>query len=292
MKPARSFLFVPGNKAAWIEKSVTAGADALILDLEDSVPAGEKSSAREIVASKIAWLAERKQRVYVRVNRSPYLYDLDDLLAVVKPGLEGIFISKPNGTPDVDTASAMVSEAELRNGLPQGTINLIPLLETAKSMQFAYEIATRPRVGAICGASAKNADSARALGYVWSPDGRETLYLKSRTVMAARAAGKRAIGGLWQQIRDLEGLKVSSRRDRELGMDGELVLHPTNVPVINEVYTPTPEEVAYYRGMIKAVEEAQKAGRASAVYDGEHVDLAHLHTARDVIALADAFGKS
>lgn len=292
MRPARSFLFVPGNKAAWIEKSITAGADALILDLEDSVPATEKASARQVVASKIAWLAERKQRVYVRVNRSPYLYDLDDLLAVVKPGLEGIFISKPNGTPDVDTASSMVSEAELRSGLPQGTINLIPLLETAKSMQFAYEIATRPRVGAICGASAKNADSARALGYVWSPDGRETLYLKSRTVMAARAAGKRAIGGLWQQIRDLEGLKVSSRRDRELGMDGELVLHPTNVPVVNEVYTPSPEEVAYYRGMIKAVEEAQKAGRASAVYDGEHVDLAHLHTARDVIALADAFGKS
>ena len=292
MKPARSFLFVPGNKGPWIEKSIASGADALILDLEDSVPPAEKAAARGIVAGKIAWLAERKQRPYVRINRSPYLYDLDDILAVVKPGLEGIVISKPNGAPDVDTASAMISEAEMRNGLPQGSINLIPLLESAKAMQFAYEIAVRPRVGAIVGASAKNADSARALNFVWSPEGRESHYMKSRAVMAARAAGKRVIGGVWQQIRDLEGLRAASRRDRELGMDGELALHPTNVPIINETYTPSPETVAYYRGMIKAVEEAEAAGRASAVYDGEHVDLAHVQTARDVIALAEALTKS
>ena len=291
MKPARSYLFVPGNKASWIEKSVTAGADALILDLEDSVPPSEKAAARGVVASKIEWLVAQRQRVYVRVNRSPHLYDLDDLFAVVKPGLEGIFISKPNGTPDVDTASSMIAEAEMRNGMPIGSVNLIPLLETAKSMQFAYEIATRPRVGAIVGASAKNADSGRALGFVWSAEGRETLYMKSRVVMAARAAGKRAIGGIWQQIRDLEGLREASRRDRALGMDGELALHPTNVPVINEAYTPTSEEISYYKGMIKALDGAQAAGRASAVYDGEHIDLAHMQTARDILALATELGK-
>jgi len=286
MKPIRSFLFIPGNKASWIEKSVTSGADALILDLEDSVPPSEKATARSIVASKIAWLAEKRQRVYVRINRSPYLYDYEDLMAVTKPGLEGIGISKPNGCEDVDTASSMIAEAEMRNGLPIGGIKIMPLLETARALQFAYEIACRPRVPAIVGATARNADVARSLGYIWSADGRESLYFKSRVVMAARAAGKYPIGGLWQQVHDLEGLAESSRRDRALGMSGELVLHPTNVPIVNKTYTPSPEDVAYYQGMIDALEAAETAGRASVVYEGEHVDIAHVKTAREVIELA------
>ena len=90
MKPVRSFLFVPGNRESMIEKAVGAGADALILDLEDSVPAGEKIVARELVAGKIAELTRKGQRVWVRINRSAYLYDFDDLLAVVCLGLEGM----------------------------------------------------------------------------------------------------------------------------------------------------------------------------------------------------------
>lgn len=290
LKPTRSFMFVPGNKESMIEKSAGAGADALILDLEDSVPIGEKVEARALVASKIDWLIEKGQRIYVRINRSPHLYDLDDLLAVVRPGVEGIYISKPNGFVDVVTASSMISEAEARNGVELGSLGLIPLLETAKALQEAYEIACVPRVTAIVGATAKNADVARALNTVWSPEGRETLYLKSRIVMAARAAGKRPIGGVWQQIRDLDGLRASSLKDRALGMDGELALHPSNVPIINEVYSPSEEEVSYYRGMIDALEAAQAAGRASVVYDGEHIDIAHAKTAQDIIALAEALG--
>jgi citrate lyase subunit beta/citryl-CoA lyase len=286
MKPIRSFLFVPGNKAGWIEKSIAAGADALILDLEDSVPPAEKAPARGIVASKVDWLVENGQRVYVRINRSPHLYDYDDVMAMTRRGVEGIFISKPNGCEDVDTASAMIAEGELRSGLPIGGIKLIPLLETARALQFAHEIACRPRVSAIVGATAKNADVARALGSVWSAEGRESLYFKSRVVMAAHAAGKLAVGGVWQQVRDLEGLAESSRKDRALGMDGELVLHPSNVPIVNKTYTPSADDVAYYQGMIDALEAAQAAGRASAIYDGEHIDIAHVKTAREIIALA------
>ena len=114
MKPIRSFLFVPGNKASWIEKSVAAKADALILDLEDSVPPDHKVEARGIVQSKLAWLAEQKQRTWVRINRSPHLYDFDDILAIVGPHVEGIVISKPCGPEDIDTVSSMLSEAEYR----------------------------------------------------------------------------------------------------------------------------------------------------------------------------------
>lgn len=286
MKPIRSFLFVPGNKGDWIEKSITARADALILDLEDSVPADFKVQARGIVQSKLAWLAERKQRTFVRINRSPHLYDFDDILAIVGPHVEGIVVSKPVGPEDIDCVSMMLSEAESRKGARLGSTRVIPLLETARSMQLAYEIALRERVSAICGATAKNADAARALGYVWTPGARESLYMKSRAVMAARAAGKLPIGGVWQQIRDLDGLKAAAELDRQLGMSGELLLHPSNVPIINQIYSPSTAEVAYYEGLIAALEKAQAEGRASTTYDGEHIDIAHAATARDIIALA------
>ena len=290
MKPVRSFLFVPGHRESMIEKAVCAGADARILDLEDSVPAGEKIVARELVAGKIAELSRKNQRVWARINRSTYLYDLDDLLAVVRPGLEGIFISKPNGPEDVHTAASMTAEAESRNGLAFGTVRLIPLLESARSMQLCFEIAQIPRVAALVGSAGKNGDSARALSLVWSPDRREALYLKSRVVMAARAAGKLPIGGLWHQVKDLEGQEEASRLDRQLGMSGELILHPGQVEVANRAYSLTVEEIAYYRGMIEALEKAQAGGRASVLYEGEHIDIAHVNTARTMIEMAEEFG--
>jgi citrate lyase subunit beta / citryl-CoA lyase len=289
MKPIRSFLFVPGNKASWMEKVIGAKADALILDLEDSVPPAHKAEAREIVKSKLAWLAEQGQRIWVRINRSPHLYDFDDILAVVNPLVEGIVISKPCGPEDIHTVSSMLSEAEYRNGVELGHTKVIPLLETARSLQFAYEIALCERVPAIVGATAKNADVARALKTVWSLDGRETLFLKSRIVMAARAAGKLPLGGVWQQVHDLEGLKVSSEKDRQLGMSGELLLHPSNVEIVNKMYSPSDEEVTFYEGMVAALEKAEAEGRASCIYDGEHIDIAHVKTAREIIDLARSF---
>jgi len=289
MKPVRSFLFVPGNKAGWIDKAPASGADALILDLEDSVPPAEKAAARETVRTKLASLAERGQRTWVRINRSPHLYDFDDLQAVVDRHVEGIVLSKPIGPEDIDTASAMVAEIEYRKGLPVGATLLLPILETARSMQLAYEIAQKPRVAALAGLAAKNGDVARALGVGWTAEGRESLFLKSRAVMAARAAGKQPIGGLWQQVHDLDGLKKACEEDRLLGMSGQFLLHPSNVQTCNRVFSPSPEEVAYYRGMVEALEQAQAAGRASTIYDGEHIDFAHVTTAREILALAAAF---
>ena len=129
----------------------------------------------------------------------------------------------------------------------------------------------------------------RALGVGWTPEGRESLFLKSRVVMAARAASKHPIGGLWQQVHDLEGLTKAVIEDRYLGMSGQLLLHPSNVSIVNRIYSPSPEEVTYYRGLIEAVERAQAAGRASTIYDGEHVDIAHANTAREFINLARSF---
>ncbi len=286
MKPIRSFLFVPAIRESWIDKVPGYGADAVILDLEDSVPEDAKAQAREIARGRIGPLARAGQRVHVRINRSPFLYSFEDILAVVTEGLEGIVLPKPEGPEDIDTVSAMLAEAELRNGRPIGGTLLVATLESARSIQFAYEIARRERVGMIAGVSARNGDVQRSVGYQWTPEGMESLHLKSAAVIAARAAGKLPLGGLWQDIRDLEGLRRAARKHRELGFVGEFVLHPSNVPVVNEAYSPSVEELAYYEGMVRAYDEAVRAGRGAIIYQGEHIDLAHVRTAREIVALA------
>jgi citrate lyase subunit beta/citryl-CoA lyase len=289
--PIRSFMFVPGNRASMIDKCASAGADAVILDLEDSVPAADKAAARELVSGKIAQLAQAGQRTYVRINRSRHLYSFEDVLAVVQPGLEGIVLSMPDGPEDVALAAALLAEAEERNGVAQGSVGIVPALETPRGLQLAYECAQAQRVTALIGASARNADLQRAMGWEWSPDSFESQYMKSRVVMACRAAGKHPIGGIWQQVHDLDGLRNYAVLDRKLGMGGTTILHPSNAAVVNEIFMPSDEDVAYYEGMVAAHEEAVRQGRASVMYKGEHIDTAHASTARQKVALARSFRK-
>ena len=253
------------------------------------MPHDAKSAARALVARKIAGLAGAGQRVYVRINRSPFMYSMEDLLAVAVPGLEGIVLSKPNGPEDIDMASMMVAEAELRNGLAAGSIGLVPTLETARSIHFAHDIALRPRVTAIAVAAARNGDVARSVGFQWTRDGLESLPFKVAALVAARAAGKMPITGLWQEVHDIEGLKLAAAAHRRLGFVGEMLLHPSNVAPVNAIYSPSDEDVAYYRGMIEAFERAQADGRAAVIYDGEHIDYAHVKTAREIVEQARQF---
>ncbi len=288
MIPIRSFMFVPGHRAGWIDKCPSAGADAIVLDLEDSVPPAEKLAARQISGSRISGLSAQAQRVYVRVNKSTHIYDLGDLLAVVRPGLEGIVLSMPNGPEDVALAAALIAEAEDRNGVTAGSVGIVPALETPRSLQFAFECAVHPRVTALIGASAKGADLERSMGFQWTEAGTESLYLKSRTIMAARAAGKLPIGGIWQQVHDLDGLRRHAAIDRQLGMAGITILHPSNAPVANAVFSPSTEELNRATALVEAYEAAQRSGRGSVMFGGEHIDKAHLETARAMLALVKA----
>lgn len=291
MKPIRSFLFVPAHKEKWVARIADFGADAVILDLEDSVPVDLKPAARAIAGDAIGELAAAGQRVYVRVNPTPYIYDLEDLHAVIQSGCEGLVLSKTSGPEGVATLDALVSDIELRAGLDVGHTRFLPVLESARAIQFAFEIAEHPRVVTLCAASARNGDVARAMGFEWTEAGLESLYLESRAVLAVRAAGKSCpIAGLWQDVHDLDGLRRYCEFHRQLGFKGEMILHPSNVAVANAVFTPGEAELDYYRGMIEAFETAERGGRAAIVYEGEHVDYAHVATAREVLAMARDLG--
>ncbi|MCM3569016.1 CoA ester lyase [Neobacillus mesonae] len=284
MKIYRTLLFIPGIKKQWFANITSSQADAVILDIEDSVAVELKTLARQYVSEAISELSSKGVHVFVRINVGPEGFNLEDIKAIVKVGLQGIVIPKVDGPDDIDRLSSLVKENEERQGLPAGSIRFLPILETAKSMQLAYEIASCKRVMGIAGLSAKNGDVARALGYQWTAEGLETLFMRSKVVMAARAAGVMPIGGLWQDVHNLEGLRKSSKFNRQLGFDGELVLHPSNVPIVNEIYSLSDDEIAYYREMVEVFERAEKQGKTAIMYKGEHIDYAHVKTAKEVLS--------
>ena len=288
MRNYRSLLFVPAIKKNWFEKIPSYGSDGVILDLEDSVPIQLKTEARANVEQAIPELSAKGVHVFVRINRVDE-FDREDLKAVVQNGLSGIVLPKLDGPGEIGALSRVLDRLEEEKGLEKGFVKLLPILETAKSMQLAYEIACCERVMGIAGLSAKNGDVARALGYQWTTEGLETLFMRSKVVMAARAAGVQPIGGLWQDVHNLDGLRKSASFNRQLGFVGELILHPSNAPIVNEIYAPSEEDIEYYSGMVEAFEAAERNGVSAIMYRGEHIDYAHVKTAREMLTIAEQY---
>ena len=236
MQPLRSLLFVPGNKPTWMEKALQYGADALILDLEDSVPGSDKPSARVHVRQALERLHDRGPLLAVRINALDTGLAGDDLDAILCPGLTAIVAPKVETPHDVVVLDTLLTQGERRADMALGQVEIFPTLETAKGIYHAYHIASSSaRVPTLCGTAGQGGDTARSLGYVWSQAGSETLYIRSKVLLEARAAGVTyPLMASWFNITDLEGLRADARLNRQLGYSGQVVIHPTHVPVVNE----------------------------------------------------------
>jgi len=281
MRPYRSILFVPGHKPTWAQKALSSGADAIILDLEDSVPAEEKAAARTVVAESIRRLRSLDPSVGigVRVNGLATRQTGADLEAVVGPGLDIVFAPKIEEATDVLRYDTLLDHFELRNGVT-GLEYIVPV-ETVKAIQNCAEIASAsPRVGALIGPTAEHADIAREVGFEWTPEGLETLYLRSRVLLACRGAGLHALTGLWERIDDLDGLAEFARQGRRLGFRGMIAIHPSHVPVLNTVFSASAAEIDFYEGLVRAYEQAAREGSGALRYRGLHIDKAHYDKAR------------
>jgi citrate lyase subunit beta / citryl-CoA lyase len=292
VKPYRSMLFVPGHKSSWAEKAVAAGTDAMILDLEDSVPAADKADARKTVRETIGRLRQQGPRTDVWVRPNSYDSGLfgADAEEVLVPGLTGLFLPKVFTAEEVVRIDAVVSHIEAREGLTAGSVGLIISFETAISVAHCEEIAcASPRVSSLLGATGPNADVGRELGFEFTLEGLETLYQRSRIVVAARAAGlHHPVTGVWQDLKDLDGFRRFALDARKLGYRGMVCIHPSHVPVSNEVFTPSAETVDSCRRMIAAFREAEAQGHAAVDFEGQHIDYAHVKTAEGVLELAAA----
>ncbi|NGO06487.1 CoA ester lyase [Streptomyces sp. HC44] len=283
--PLRSLLFVPANRTEWLPKARAAGADAAILDLEDAVPQQDKATARAGVVEAVARAAvdpPGSMALFVRINPLDSWTEAGELRAVARPGLTGIVLPKVGCAEDVRLADRLLTWCEDEQGLPRGELALVPLLETARGLREAHDIAAAAaRVAYVGALTAPGGDVERAVGYRWTPQGAETLALRSRVLLDARAAGSpHPVTGLWTRLADLDGLRAFAEQNRSLGYEGMMAVHPSHVPVINDVFSPGPDELARCARLIAAVEQAQAQGRGAVSFEGQMVDEAMAATAR------------
>ena len=284
----RSALFVPGHLPDWVPKAVRSGADMLILDLEDSVPVAGKARARTLVRESLEALAAEGKDRSVRINGLETGLALDDLEAIVCPALQAVRLPKVESAGDLRELDTLLTHLEMRAGMEPGTVATPLDLETAGAMRNACDILrASPRATSMMLGCGPGGDAARAFGYRWTKDGTETHYLRSKAVLDARAAGiEYPLVTSWWDIPDLDGLRADAALNRRFGFRGMVVMHPSHVPIVNEAFTPDEAELAHARGLIAAMEAAEREGNAAVTYEGHMVDYAMVTTARELLDLA------
>lgn len=292
VKLLRSMLFVPGNRPRMVEKAPTIGADAIILDLEDSVPIAEKPATRPVVREAVDTLTARGQsQVFVRVNpfgagKNAFSQDFatDDIAAVVCANLAGIVLPKTESAEEILAVDDLLERVERERGLAVGSVEVEPILETAKGIVNAMAIATAcPR--RVKRVSIGAGDLTLDLGVEWTRDETEILYGRMSLVMISRAAGlEPPMDGVYNKLDDLEGLERSAGLAKQLGFQGKQCVHPSQVPVLNAIFGPDPEHVAYARRAVAAFDEVVAAGKASLMFEGNMLDYPIVERERNLLA--------
>lgn len=281
----RSFLFAPGNHARRVEKCLTLGADAVILDLEDAVANAEKEATRAIVINALR--APRRCQGYVRVNALGTQWCHGDFLAVVTAGVDGIVLPKVESASDLQTAEWLLKALERDRGLPAGGIDLIPIVETGLGFSNLASIAragTRARRIAF-GAG----DFTLDVGITWSADELELMPYRTAFVVESRAAGlEPPVDTVWVALKDADGFGRSVQRAKDMGFQGKMCIHPDQVPVVNECFSPTGPELAHARRVVEAFAQAEREGLAAIQVDGQFVDYPIVYLAQRLLARAAA----
>ncbi|RAI42094.1 hypothetical protein CH341_20350 [Rhodoplanes roseus] len=278
--PWRSLMYVPANVRRFVDKAPQAGADAVILDLEDSVPAAAKEAARDGLAEAVGIVRQGPSQVLVRINR-PLPQAVRDLEAAVAAGADGIVLTKAMGPEHV---VLMAETLDLLAPVPVGGrgVVMVPIIETAEAVPLIGAIAAAsPRVaGMLCGAE----DLAAELGC--APDDEIVSAIKRQMIIACAAAGIAPLGllGTVADFRDPEAVREVALRSRRAGFTGATCVHPSIVPVLNQAFAPTEAELALARRQVEAAEAAAREGRGSFAVDGRMVDEPILRRARRILA--------
>jgi citrate lyase subunit beta/citryl-CoA lyase len=267
----RSWMFVPGNRDRFIQKAKLSAADAIFLDLEDGVLPSEKADARKRVAAVLGEEWSGPQR-YVRVNALSTPWLNDDLAEVVRPGIEGICLTKVTRDDDIRACSALLDILERQNGLAAGKVKILAAIESARGLLNASTIAdSHPRVvGLIFGAEDYALDL--GLGARREKEAAELIYARSSIVVAAAAANILSIDGVFPTLDDAEGLLHDTRQARRLGFTSKSTFNPRQIEVINSIFSPQPHEIEYALKIAQAFRDAEAKGDASVAVGGQLVD--------------------
>ena len=282
MPVMRSVFYVPGNSETFISKAPSLPADIITLDLEDSVPPAEKPKAREMTRENLLHVGSGGSTVYVRVNNWETLMTNDDLEAVVYPGLSGVCLAKCGHPDDVKRLDWKLEELERRRGIPVGTVAIQILCETAKGVINAYPsaLASKRVNSLIFGA----VDYTKDMRVKLTSEGVEQFYARSHVAVAARASGCIAIDCPFVAFQDTEGYEKSTREGRQMGYEGRMLIHPSQIEPSNRIYSPSTEDAEWAQGVVKVFEEEGIAkGMAAVSYKGKMVDTPVYDNARTIL---------
>jgi citrate lyase subunit beta/citryl-CoA lyase len=285
----RSILFVPANVERFVARASESGADVVCLDLEDSVPPAEKAKARDMAAEAIDAMTHARHATFVRVNDLHTGLLEDDLLAMVRSGLDGIVLSKTESADAVQRADHYVTILELQAGVEPGSVSVIPLIESAEGILNSRDICrASPRLVA---ASLGAEDLAADMGLQRSEAGREIEWPRAQLATAAAAAGLAPIDTPQPDYKDLDRLERDAQSARGLGFRGKYCIHPGQVDVVNRAFSPTAPEIAEARKVVSLLEEKGIAkGRAAIPVNGKMIDTPMYWQAKRLLQWAEAAG--
>jgi citrate lyase subunit beta / citryl-CoA lyase len=273
----RSLLFVPVTAKRFVDGAARRGADAIILDLEDSVAASEKERARTLLPEAAEIVSRGDADVVVRINR-PLRLAVRDIEAAIGPHVLALALPKTDSPEHVRLIAEVVDEVEAERGIPAGTTRLIAMVETAAAFFRIAEIARgHPR---LCALNLGAEDFALSAGIL--PEAEGLFMPKQMAVFAARAAGIMPLGfiGTVAEYHDLEGFRQTIRRSRRLGFIGASVIHPSQVPILNEEFRASPEELDHARRVVAAYDKALAEGVGAVTVDGKMIDVPVVERAR------------
>lgn len=281
----RSVLIMPVHLPKFVEKAYLRGADAICLDLEDSVPSSEKEKARQSVKDALKVAGKGGSDVFVRINNEPKESVNPDLQASIWPGLTGILLPKAE-LGEAEEVDRTITRLESERGLRPRSIELGVMLETARAVEDAFEIAASNSRITFLGIG--HEDLSLDLGIVPTMEGSELFYAKSKLIIAARAAGVVALGlpGTLADFTDLEGLRRSATKGRQMGFKGAFAIHPAQIPILNEVFSPVAGEVEDAERIVELYETAASSGLGASQYKGKMVDKPVYERAKGLLSLS------
>jgi len=291
LPPMRSLMFVPAHRERMVERALglgefgASGLDVAILDLEDGVPPAAKDEARRRIADVLAHPTREGggPKRFVRIRRALGDEGAGDLEAVVRPGLAGIMAPKVRRPDEVNWIAERLDVLEQDAKIPHGTVRIIPSIESAAALIEAPRIAMAS--DRVAGLAFGSEDFALDLGLPTTREGEaaDLLYARSATVVAAVAAGKLALDGIWPDITDAAGLRADALRARRLGFAGKTLIHPDQIAVVNEIFSPTAAEVDEAGRVVRAFDEAVARGDGAVALDGRMLDAPVVDRARRVL---------
>jgi citrate lyase subunit beta/citryl-CoA lyase len=290
----RSFLFAPGNVARRVEKALSLEADAVIVDLEDSVAVAEKAATRKAVAAALE--RPRRARGYVRVNAPSTPFCYLDLVETLHRRVDGVVLPKVESAADLHAIDWLMWNLEKEKGIAEGAIDLMPQIETAAGVQRIERVLQANRLRPYKGPwrvkriAFGAADYAHELGLTVSPEETELADARARVVLASRAAGLEGpVDSPWFHFKDSEGFARALERSRRGGFQGRLCVHPDQLAPVNAAYLPSEKELARAERIVAAFKQAEARGEAAIQIDGEMIDYPVAHRAQ---ALLDLVRKS